>query len=453
MQTKPNILLLANTSYKTQAVRDHINAVQASDSFSWHIANPIHNRVLYKYDLSKFAAIVIHYSTPPHRPYYFPTRLLKAVKAFKGKKLLFLQDENYDVNLAQTTILKLEIDVLFTCLRPEYYAIGYPELIKHKVKLITVLTGYVPNNLLALTWPNKAQRHIDIFYRSREYEYWTGKLARLKYVLTQGTLTHGKRHCLNLDISLKESDRVYQQEWLHRLLHSKAVLASESGSSIWDFDGDVKRNIIRYLKHHKKATFDQVFEAILKPIDGTILYNAISPRMFEAVACGTLLIMFPGYYDGIFKADRDYLCLQPNFSNFDDIIAKLQDANFCQNFAMTAYSNLIQSDQYHYHTLTQLVSHEISTQLNLTEPQMTRTTQRIIMTPKYGLLNYYYNFIREASFVTSRLWWIARDPRYTLKQKWGLLISAIQRYQKREFKIFTRHTQSPHHDDTHKTSS
>ena len=44
-----------------------------------------------------------------------------------------------------------------------------------------------------------------------------------------------------------------------------------------------------------QADFHDIFENVLKPHDGKLIYSGISPRVFEAAALKTPLIMFPGW--------------------------------------------------------------------------------------------------------------------------------------------------------------
>ncbi len=45
---------------------------------------------------------------------------------------------------------------------------------------------------------------------------------------------------LKLDISAKEDDRIYGNDWHAFLQNSKAVLGTEGGATIFDFDGTLK---------------------------------------------------------------------------------------------------------------------------------------------------------------------------------------------------------------------
>ena len=53
--------------------------------------------------------------------------------------------------------------------------------------------------------------------------------------------------------------------------------------------------------------------------------KGISSRHFDAIGTETCQILFPGRYNDILEADRHYLCLQADFSNIDDVLARFRD--------------------------------------------------------------------------------------------------------------------------------
>ena len=57
----------------------------------------------------------------------------------------------------------------------------------------------------------------------------------------------GLKHGLKMDISVREEDRVYGEEWVKRLSNCRATLGTESGASIWDWDGTIANEIDHFL--------------------------------------------------------------------------------------------------------------------------------------------------------------------------------------------------------------
>jgi hypothetical protein len=76
--------------------------------------------------------------------------------------------------------------------------------------------------------------------------------------------------------------------------------------------------------------------------------NAISPRVFETAAMRTGLVMFPGEYSGIVQPWKHYLPLEKDFSNIDEVVARIRDPGFFKRLTDTAYEELIASGRFSY---------------------------------------------------------------------------------------------------------
>jgi hypothetical protein len=430
MSDKPyNILFLADTGHHTAAVQDHIHALKCTSPHHWHIENPLTCKTLHKLDLSQFDAIGIHYSIRPYNPYYLPRPLYKALKHFDGVKFQFLQDEYQRVNTAIGAMQDLGINILFTLVRPELVDKAYPNT--SDIQKVVVHTAYAPKHLLNLKTPAIKDRQRDIFYRSRENEYWLGALAQDKIRIAEGVSARAEQYDLNIDVSVREEDRVYGQAWLDNLLSAKAVLATESGASIWDFDGSVEERTRDYLAEHPKATFDETLNAVLKDVEGNVMYSAISPRIFEAAACRTPLVMFPGWYSGICEADKHYIKLEKDFSNFDEVVQKLQDDDYLQALADRTYADLIASDKYAQEqlsamvnqTLEDLIAHEArAADVDALKAAINANKR------EHRHLNRWYILNAEAKFAVGSVFKIVCDKRYSAREKLGLLSKGFERY-------------------------
>ena len=53
--------------------------------------------------------------------------------------------------------------------------------------------------------------------------------------------------------------------------------------------------------------------------------KCVSSRHFEAIGTETCQILFPGRYNDLLVADEHYLCLETDFSNIDDVLARFRD--------------------------------------------------------------------------------------------------------------------------------
>src|SRR5207245_8014257 len=101
--------------------------------------------------------------------------------------------------------------------------------------------------------------------------------------------------------------------------------------SIADFDGSVEANVQAYLRQHPGASFEEVFEAVLRPYEGNVMVTCISPRAFEATALGTAMVLFPGEYSGVLRPWDHYLPLEKDCSNFAEVVRRIRDLDFLRD--------------------------------------------------------------------------------------------------------------------------
>lgn len=424
---KPKILLLADTGHHTAAVQDHIRAIAADTQFDWIIENPLLNKLLHKVDLTAFAAIGIHYSIKPYSSYYLPQALALAISKFSGFKFIFLQDEFRCVNKNIQAILSLKIQTLFTLVEPHYYQAAYHELQQQGVELISILTGYVGDNLQNLRFIPMEERAVDVFYRSRFYPYWLGSLAQERTTIAEHFIKHAANAHLRVDISLEEQARIYSDAWLKRLANAKAVLGTESGASIWDADGKIEQAVKKFLAKNPKADFATVHDKILAPYENKPPYAAISPRVFEAAATRTAMVLFPGSYSGVLEADQHYIALDKDFANFSEVIAKLHDNVFLEQLVHRAHAALITSNLYQQRQLAQLVATTIKQHLG-TMPVSVLSKETILAKTQNKWLNNLFYLTAELRFMVSSFILLMRDPSYRGFKKISLLSAGFKRY-------------------------
>ena len=70
--------------------------------------------------------------------------IIQSLKDFKGTKIQFIQDDYRNVNNIINRILELGINYLFTSLKKTTTDVIYKKLTSNKVKVISTLTGYMP---------------------------------------------------------------------------------------------------------------------------------------------------------------------------------------------------------------------------------------------------------------------------------------------------------------------
>lgn len=434
-----NGLLLADTGHPATAVADHVNAICLGKNIHWHIENPLAQKNLSKLDLNYFDVIGIHYSIKPYSSYYLDKALFSAINKYHGVKFLFAQDEYAHAQRIEHVMLELDIAILFTLVAPEDIARAYPDPRLSRIKKITVDTAYAPELPDVSIRKPIHQRTIDVFYRSREFPFHLGDLGRERLTIAKGVRARAKDYHLNVDISTHENDRIYGQEWITKLSNARAVLGTESGSSIWDHDGRIAQAVHKKLRKNRNISYQALHDEVLKPYEGNLIYSTISPRVFEAALLGTPMILFPGRYSGILKAEQHYIPLEKDFSNFDDIINKLKDDDYLQNLADRCYADLIASERYSAEVLAQLVETHLLEEMNRSALKL--TAKNLELQPIAGVIQHIAQIkqqykstntlkyiLAEVKFILANFLKLLTNRNHTEKSRWQALYFGARRY-------------------------
>ena len=314
-------------------------------------------------DMDAFDVVVIHYSLILSNDAYVSPAFREKLRRFSGLKVQFIQDEYRWVDRATDAMREAGVGVLFTC-APEPAAGQLYDQRLPGVRRILTLTGYVPDALRRHPRSPLDPRPFDVVYRGRDLPYWLGRLTQEKTWIAEGFLGRSATYGLKTDIAWREQDRVYGERWIDFMSSGRATLGTESGASIADFDGGAESAVKEYLAGHPHAPFEEVREAVLVRYEGNVVVNVISPRVFEAAALGTALVMFPGTYSGIAVAGEHYIPLAKDFSNMDEVVDRLRDLAFLTRLTERAHADLVASGRWSYETFIagfdQVVSEQVS---------------------------------------------------------------------------------------------
>ena len=344
--TPASVLLLCDDDPSHAGnVIDHIGALTGHSRHHVVRVNPRVGDRGAQLDLEDFDAIVIHYTIVVTLDAYLPFELAERISRFGGLKVQFIQDEYRWVDEVTARMRTLGIDVLFTCVPEAVAPLIYGERLPG-VQTITTLAGYVPDQLVGRAVPPLDARPIDVGYRGRAVPYWLGRLGQDKLEIARGFLEHAAGSELRCDIAWTESDRIYGERWFRFLASCRATLGTESGASVIDFDGSLERRAHDYLTEHPAAAFDEVERAILAEYEGRAAIQVISPRIFEAAALRTALILFPGHYSNAVEPWTHYIPLDRDFANFADVSDRLRDSAFLEELTSRAYVDLVESGAY-----------------------------------------------------------------------------------------------------------
>jgi hypothetical protein len=340
------LLLCDDRRGHANTVLDHIHAFGRFSRHQVRTFNPKALRSSVALDLDEFDVVVIHYSVVLSDEYFVAPQIRDKLQRFRGLKVQFIQDDYRWVDRATAAARDIGLNVLFTVAPEPAAGQLYDERLPG-VRRVHTLTGYVPDGLRDRHLTPLDKRAIDVGYRARDLPFWLGRLSQEKAWIGQGFLDRAPAG-LRCDIAWREHDRIYGSKWIDFVSACRATLGTESGASIADFDGSVVLAVRAYLRAHPAAPYDEVHEAVLRPFEGNVVVNVISPRVFEAASLGTALVMFPGHYSGVISPGEHYIALEKDFSNMEAVVAQLKDDSVITVMTARAREDLITSGRWSY---------------------------------------------------------------------------------------------------------
>ncbi|MGE0385654.1 MAG: hypothetical protein AB7Q97_13060 [Gammaproteobacteria bacterium] len=349
-------------STHTRTVQDYLEAFGRYSRHEVHyVAASAAVNAACGYNLAAFDVICIHYSI--RLPFgVLPPSFADALIAFKGLKCLFIQDEYDLIERTRCEIERLGIGLVFTNVPADQLALVYPPARFARVGFVQVLTGYVPEGIAGIrqyALPPSA-RSIEIGYRGRLLPFWYGRLGHEKWLIGARMKQLCRDAGIVEDIAWDEQDRIYGDDWYAFLGRCVATLGTETGCNVFDDDGSLRATMEGWMREHPQAGFEEVWSRFMADREGRVRMNQISPKLFEAIATGTVLILFEGGYSGVIEADTHYIALRRDFSNVDDVFTRLRSPQYVQAMAARAYADVIESGRYSYLRFVAQVDEAIS---------------------------------------------------------------------------------------------
>ena len=310
-------------------------------------------------DFALFDTVVIHYSI--RLPFdEIDEETARALENFSGLKVLFVQDEYDHTQRTWHWVRRLGIQLVFSAVPVESLAKVYPPDQLPGIRLVSNLTGYAPEGLAAVSVRTPpSRRPLKIGYRGRSLPIRYGALGREKVEIGRIVKAYCESAVIAHDIAWEESDRLYGDAWYDFIGSCRAVLGTESGSNVFDWDGTLPRRIGEYKEQHPGASDHDLYIAVIAPLEQPGLMNQVSARVFEAIACRTPLVLFEGKYSGVVVPDRHFLPLRKDGSNLKEVIDRLRDDEAVDTMTERAYDEVLASGRYGYEAFIDMVDGEI----------------------------------------------------------------------------------------------
>jgi hypothetical protein len=263
------------------------------------------------------------------------------VSKLRCPKVALPQDEYDHAAVLDEWLHELGATSIYSCFGPEQRAILYP-LLEHRAAFHDTLTGFIDEDAAAALAGRVAphsRRRWDIVYRARNLPYWFGSHGQLKHRIAEAVQHRARGLGLSTDISTRPEDTIYGHEWLEFLMSGRAVIGCESGSSVLDARGEIRRRIRRLLAEQPDLKFEEV-DAQMPAGWDSYTFFAISPRHLEAVITKTAQVLVEGSYSGVLEAERHYIPLRRDFGNLDEALERLRDVEAVQAMAERAYEDV-----------------------------------------------------------------------------------------------------------------
>lgn len=351
---RPKRALVAYSMSSTfvQTTLDYLVAFEQFSGFDVSYVHVTQN-ALVEFDFDAYDVVFHSYCARLCFEGYVSDTYQERLRNFSGVKVLAVQDEYDRTDTLKAAIKKLGFDIVLTCVPQDSLEYVYPRSDFPDVDFITVFTGYVPDNPVAGLPPVKplADRSIFLGYRGRDIGGRYGRLGFDKFEIGRRMKELCDERGIQTDIAMDEASRIYGAAWFDFVGECRAMLGSESGSNVFDFDGSIDARFKEMTVANGGISPSYAdFLPIVEVRDGEIEMGQISPRVFECAIMRTPMVLFKGRYSDAILPNEHYIALYKDFSNLDEVLARLADLPALDAMTQRAFDHLVGSGRFSYRT-------------------------------------------------------------------------------------------------------
>ena len=264
-----------------------------------------------------------------------PKQILKLITKFsKATKIGFMQNEFRNLSKYIKTYESLNIDIIVSQFSQELAT----ELYSGRTKAKIISLPHAMTTKHKETSFNHKKRSVDLGGRLRQYAYYLGNYERFS-VIPKFIKKIKKEKNFIIDFSTEEKDRFTHSDWCNFLSNSRATVSCESGNSFLQWSDTLRNKINELTTQDTKIKFSYIFENILKKSNSYFDGSLVSSRHFEAIANGSCNLLVEGNYQGLIEADKHYIELKSDLSNYNQVLERLNDFKVTEKIAAKAFDH------------------------------------------------------------------------------------------------------------------
>lgn len=398
--SSPRRILVAYSMASTfvQTTLDYLHSFKRFGEGATQYVHVTHDAVM-AFDFDSYDVVFHNYCARLCYDWLVSDSYRDSLRNFSGVKILAVQDEYDHTDALKAAIIDLGFDIVLTCVPQDSLEYVYPRSEFPSVEFLTVFTGYVSDDFAAAMPPVKplADRPIGIGYRGRDIGGRYGRLGFDKFEVGRRTKELCDARGIATDIAMDEQSRIYGTAWFDFLGDCRAMLGSESGSNVFDFDGSIDARFKEMTaKNGGRPPSYSEFQPYVAKRDAEIEMGQISPRVFECAVMRTPMVLFRGRYSDAIQPDRHYIALEKDFSNFDEVLARLDDLPGLEAMTQRAFDDLVGSGAFGYRAFHQRLNQAIE-RLAITKPKRHLASAKVAGERQQELLPWTLNSLVETA--------------------------------------------------------
>ncbi len=365
------LILHALFSNTRKTILDHIYCYPAYRSGNLYVYHHLLAPLTQQLFEFPFDAIIIDYGFLAYRMTSWYSELRQKytfVGQAKAVKIVISQDEFNFNEVLDDWLDFMKVDVIYTPVTRDLNVL-FPRC-SARVPIKHALAGY--SHTKDLERLNQfvrpfGERTIDVGTRVRYTPAHAGRAGILKGLASEKFRDLAREAGFVADISTRPEDAFAGDDWFAFLGSCRFTFATRAGASVPDPHGEIRKRVAEFLAADPNASFDAI-EAACFPGQDRYDFSCVSPRVFEAAAARTGLILLEDHYlDGL-EPYRHFIPLKPDFSNLDEVFRLMRDDAAAQKMIEEAYRFLVKSESFSYAAFVNEVLADIELRVPVPRP-------------------------------------------------------------------------------------